>query len=413
MALFTSLAEKAKLASRTLALTDAEQRSRALRRQAEISEGEFETVLAANREDCAAARAAGLDAVRLGIMRLSENDRVSLSDTMSRIAERKDLLGQCICENQIADDLHLTRCMVPIGVVALLFEARPSVAWESFALCLRNADVLILRPSRYIARTMEALTAIFRKRLRESGLTEDAVLLASGGSYADSYELFRMERFVDVGIVRGGYETLEAMKREATVPLAVCGPGNCHVYIDDSADYGMAERILINSKAERPLACNATETLLVHEAWAERYLARLLAALRERGIRFVGDEKAQRYGVAELAEEKDWAREFFAPCLAVGIVADLTEAIEHINRYRTPHTECILTETEENAQRFFREVEANALAHNASSRLIDGGVFGFGSEVGISTGKLPWGGPIAARQLVQEKFFLRGHGNIR
>lgn len=413
MALFSFAAEKAKSASRILANTSAQERTDALYALSEITESEFETILTANRGDLAAAQASGLDNVRLGIMKLSQDDHAHISEVMRRIAERNDLLGQCICENQIEEDLYLTRRMVPIGVVATLFEARPSVAWESIALCLRNADAIILRPSRYIARTMETLTDIFRKKLEKCGLPADAVVLASGGGYEDSYALFQMERFVDVGIVRGGYATIDAMRQYATIPIAVCGPGNCHVYIDASASYDMAESILTNSKVARPLACNATETVLVHEVWAQTHLTRLICQLQEMGISFVGDEKSLTYGVSGIASEDDWRYEFFAPRLAVRIVPDINTAIDHINRYRTPHTECIISENEANVQQFFREVEANAVVHNASSRLIDGGVFGFGGEMGISTGKLPWCGPIATRQLVHEKFFLEGHGNIR
>lgn len=413
MALFSSVAEKAKVASRILAATGAQERTDALYALSEISEAEFSAILAANRDDLADAQAAGLDEVRLGIMTLAPNDCGSIRDVFRRIAAQNDLLGQCICENRIEDDLYLSRRMVPIGVVAALFEARPSVAWESVALCLRNADAIILRPSRYITRTMEALVGILRGKLKECGLPADAVVLASGGSYEDSYALFQMERFVDVGIVRGGYAAIDAMRRHATVPVAVCGPGNCHVYIDASASYEMAESILCNSKVARPLACNATETILVNEAWARSNLERLICTLQEKGISFVGDESSLTYGVTELACENDWKCEFFAPQLAVRIVPDIRVAIDHINCYRTPHTETIISEDDANVQLFFRDVEANAVVHNASSRLIDGGVFGFGSEMGISTGKLPWCGPIAARQLVHEKFFLHGHGNIR
>lgn len=412
MARFTDIAQRAKAASRILAQTDAATREAALRRMAELTDGDIQRILQANQEDLEAAQES-LDPVRRRIMTLCETDLMQIPPLMRRMAERKDLLGQQICENHIEEGLHLRRCMVPLGVIALLYEARPTVAWEAFALCLRTANALILRCSPYDIRTTEAIVAFFRRKLAEEGLPEDALQLAAGGSHADTYELFRMERFVDVGIVRGGYETLRDMKREATIPLAVCGPGNCHIYIDESADYSMAERIVISSKVDRPLACNAAETLLIHRRWAERHLSQLLSVLAERGISFAGDRQAAAYGTMDAAEEADWAFEYFAPRLAIAIVPNTAHAIAHINRYRTPHTECIITEDAANAQLFFREVECNACVHNASTRLIDGGVFGFGSEMGISTGKLPWCGPIAARQLVQERFFLSGHGNIR
>lgn len=409
---FTALAQRAKAASRLLAQTDAGTRERALRLQAELTEEDIRLVLDANRADLDAAEPT-LDAVRRRIMTLREADLRQLPPLMREMAGRTDLLGQQVCEKHIEEGLELRRCMVPLGVVALLYEARPTVAWEAFALCLRTANALILRCSPYDIRTTEALVALFRRRLAEAGLPEDAVQCAAGGAQEDTYALFRMERYVDAGIVRGNYGTLRDMKREATVPLAVCGPGNCHIFIDESADPRMAEDILISSKVDRPLACNAAETLLVHERWAERHLAQLLNTLRERGLTFAGDARAAAYGEMDAATEEDWAYEYFAPRLAVAIVPDIGCAIDHINCYRTPHTECILTEDAANAARFFREVECNACVHNAATRLIDGGVFGFGTEMGISTGKLPWCGPIAARQLVQERFFLSGHGNVR
>lgn len=411
--MFHSIAKWAKEASRILAGTTAEQRTTALLAQINVTEMDIQSILRANRLDLERSREDGLDEIRQGILTLTESDLRNLPDIMHTMAQRRDLLGQQICENHIEEGLHLRRCMVPLGVIALLYEARPSVAWEAFALCLRNANALILRCSPWEENTARAVTEILRRNLKNCGLPEDGVILAAGGSHQDTYDLFRMERFVDLGIVRGGYAAIEAMKRESTVPLAICGPGNCHIFIDDSADYEMVEQIVINSKADRPLACNAAETLLIHAAWAERNLAKLAGALTERGIILAGDEQAQTIVSMEAAGEGDWEQEFFGPRLAVAIVADVKIAITHINGYCSPHTECIITETAEHAQLFFRDVDSNAVIHNASTRLIDGGVFGFGTEMGISTRKLSWCGPISSRQMVQERFFLEGHGNLR
>ncbi len=305
---------------------------------------------------------------------------------------------------------------MPLGVVAVVYEARPNVTIDCAALTIKSGNAIVLRGSHYAERTNGALAAIVREALTEAGLPEDAVLLLAGGGHEDLAELATQEDTVDLLIPRGGEGLKTALKDVATVPVIYAAAGNCHVYVHADADLEMARRIAVNAKAQRPGVCNAAETLLVDAAVAGEFLPGALAELRDAGVELVGDERARAAaGGAEVgvASEDDWGTEYLDLKLAVAVVDSLEEAIDHVNRYGTRHSEAIVTRSEEAAERFAAAVDAAVVYVNASTRFTDGFEFGMGAEIGNSTQKLHARGPIGLRELTTYKYVVRGDGQVR
>ncbi len=404
---------EAKEASRCFALIPAAQRTAALLAMANAMESHAAQILSANEADLAAAEAACLEKKRIGILRIGEKDIAAMAAFFRDMAQQPDPVGRVL--EDVTDERGLRRVkkLHPLGVVAMVSEARPSVLTDCAALCMRTGNALAFLGSRHSVKTDAAVTEALREALVSAELPAE-LITNFPGDHELSYELAQQDRLVDLVIVRGGYDALREIKRAATVPVIGAGPGNCHIYIDAAAEPEMALRIVRNSKVPRPLACNAAETLLVQRDWAAAHLDALLGALTADGIALRGsDEVCTLFHAVEPAGEKDWEEEYFAPTLAVKLVADVKEAIDHINRYRTPHTECIVTEDEAAAERFLQLVEANVVCHNTATRLTDGTVFGLGGEMGISTQKYPVGGPIGPLHLMQQKYFLSGNGVLR
>ena len=401
-----------KEASRRLAVIPAEQRSEALGLMAQHLLAHSDTILQANREDRLQAETDQLSRSRINILTISEKDIQEMAAFFRRAADYDDPVGKLL-EEENNEKFRREKRLIPLGVIAMVYEARPSVITDCAALCMRSGNALLLRGSCHGSRTDAALVEALHGALKEAAIPTEAIALLPGG-HELTYELSRQDRYIDLMILRGGYGCLDDIKRHATVPVIAAGPGNCHIYIDESAKPEMAMAIVHNSKVPRPLACNATETILVNRTWAKPHLDALLAMLKENGISLRGSrEICGRIPGVELAEEADWEREFFAPTVAVKLVEDVQEAISHINRYRTPHTECIITESEANARLFQQMAEANVVCWNASTRLTDGMEFSMGGEMGISTQKYPVGGPIGICHLMQQKYFLSGSGALR
>ena len=401
-----------KEASRHLAVIPAEQRSAALRLMAQQLLQHTAEILQANREDRLQAEQDQLSRSRINILTVSETDIRSMADFFCRVAEYADPVGKLL-EEETKENLRREKRLIPLGVVAMVYEARPSVITDCAALCMRSGNALLLRGSCHGSRTDAAIVAALHCALKQAEIPTEAIALLTG-DHELTYALSKQDRFIDLMILRGGYACLEDIRRYATVPVIAAGPGNCHIYIDESAKPEMALAIVHNSKVPRPLACNAAETILVNRVWAENHLESLLDMLKENGISLRGSrEVCDRISGVRLAEEGDWEEEFFAPTLAVKLVADVREAVSHINRYRTPHTECIITEKESNARYFQTFTEANVVCWNASTRLTDGMEFSMGGEMGISTQKYPVGGPIGIPHLMQQKYFLSGCGALR
>ena len=395
-----------------LAAIPAAQRTDALRHMAEQMLLHKEAILLANELDRQQAAEDNLSRSRVNILSITEKDIQAMADYFLVVADYEDPVGKLLDEN-VRENLRREKRLQPLGVVAVVYEARPSVITDCAALCMRSGNALLLRGSRHGVRTDEAIVKALRNSLKLAGIPAGVIELISG-DYELTYELAQQDRYIDLMIMRGNYACLEDIKRQATVPVIGAGPGNCHIYIDESAKPEMALSIVHNSKVPRPLACNATETILVNRDWAADHLLSLAHMLTENGISLRGcPEVCSMFPGAEPAGETDWEREYFAPTVAMKLVADVQEAVRHINRYRTPHTESIITEEEANARYFQSYVEANVVCWNASTRLTDGMEFGMGGEMGISTQKYPVGGPIGIAHLMQQKYYLTGNGALR
>jgi glutamate-5-semialdehyde dehydrogenase len=374
-------------------------------------------ILEANAADLADQRAAGLSDALRDRLALDESRVAAMADGVGAVAALADPIGEELEHRTLESGLDLRKLRVPLGVVAVVYEARPNVTIDCAALTIKSGNAIVLRGSSYAERSNGALAAVVREALGEAGLPEDAVqLLATGGGREDLAELATEDRFVDLLIPRGGEGLKEALKSVATVPVIFAAAGNCHVYVHSAADLEIARRIAVNAKVQRPGVCNAAETLLVDAAVAEAFLPSALADLRDAGVELVGDERARgAAGGVEVgaASEADWATEYLDLKLAVGVVDSVEQAIDHVNRHGTRHSEAIVTADEAAAERFGAAVDAAVVYTNASTRFTDGFEFGMGAEIGNSTQKLHARGPIGLRELTTYKYVVRGDGQVR
>jgi glutamate-5-semialdehyde dehydrogenase len=374
-------------------------------------------ILEANAADLADQRAAGLTEALRDRLTLSEARIAAMADGVQAVATLDDPVGEELERRELAGGLHLRKVRVPLGVVAVVYEARPNVTVDCAALTIKSGNAIVLRGSSYAERTNGALAALAREALVEGGLPEDAVLLLPvGEGREDLADLATQEGVVDLLIPRGGEGLKAALKGVATVPVIYAAAGNCHVYVHADADLEMARRIAYNAKVQRPGVCNAAETLLVDSAVAEGFLPGALADLHAAGVELVGDERTRELGgEVEVgpASDEDWGTEYLDLKMVVGVVDSLEEAIDHINGHGTSHSEAIVTSSEEAAARFAAGVDAAVVYTNASTRFTDGFEFGMGAEIGNSTQKLHARGPIGLRELTTYKYVVRGDGQVR
>ncbi|MBG9500562.1 gamma-glutamyl phosphate reductase, partial [Bacillus thuringiensis] len=292
--------------------------------------------------------------------------------------------------------------------------ARPNVTVDAATICLKTGNAVILRGSSSAIHSNKAIVAVIHRALKQTNLPQESVQLIEDTTRDSAKQLFTMKDYLDVLIPRGGKQLIDTVVREASVPVLETGAGNCHIFIDETADKQMALDIIINAKTQRPSVCNAIETIVLHEKWAEKYGSELFSSLKDRGVELRGDQKAFAMDSSiVLASEEDWGTEFLSLTLAVKVVSTVEEAIHHINTYGSMHSEAIITENEENVSKFFTSVDAAALYHNASTRFTDGSEFGFGAEIGISTQKLHVRGPMGLPALTSTKYVIRGNGQIR
>ncbi len=408
--------EAAKRAALVLGSASTEAKDAALEVTARLLGERSAEILEANAADLADERAAGLATALRDRLALSEERIAAMADGVRAVAALADPIGEELERETLESGLDLRKVRVPLGVVAVVYEARPNVTVDCAALTIKSGNAIVLRGSHYAERSNGALAAVVREALAEAGLPEDAVQLLAGGGHEGLAELATQDRLVDLLIPRGGEGLKAALKDVATVPVIYAAAGNCHVYVHAGADLEMARRIAVNAKVQRPGVCNAAETLLVDAAVADEFLPLVLADLAEAGVELVGDERARAaaagIAVAEASEE-DWATEFLDLKLAVGVVDSLEEAIEHVNRNGTRHSEAIVSGDEEAAGRFAAGVDAAVVYTNASTRFTDGFEFGMGAEIGNSTQKLHARGPIGLRELTTYKYVVRGDGQIR
>jgi glutamate-5-semialdehyde dehydrogenase len=406
----------AQRAARGLGSASTENKDAALAAIAQLLGERAADVLEANAADLADERAEGLTPALHDRLALSEERVAAMADGVRAVAALEDPVGEELEGKTLESGLGLSKVRVPLGVVAVVYEARPNVTIDCAALTIKSGNAIVLRGSHYAERTNGALAAIVREALGEAGLPEDAVLLLASGGHEDLAELATQEDSVDLLIPRGGEGLKNALKEVATVPVIYAAAGNCHVYIHADADLGMARRIVVNAKTQRPGVCNAAETLLVDAAVADEFLPVALAALRNAGVELVGDERVRTSAagieVGEASEE-DWASEYLDLKLAVGVVDSLDQAIDHVNRYGTRHSEAIVTRSEDAAAEFTAAVDAAVVYTNASTRFTDGFEFGLGAEIGNSTQKLHARGPIGLRELTTYKYVVRGDGQVR
>jgi glutamate-5-semialdehyde dehydrogenase len=404
----------AKRASRGMALAGTEAKNATLERLAELLAERTDEILEANAADLADERAAGLtDALR---DRLAlDRDRVaSMAAGVRAIAALPDPVGELIEERVLESGLRLRKVRVPLGVIAVVYEARPNVTVDCAALTLKSGNAIVLRGSSYATRSNGALAAAVRDAVAEAGLPEGSVELLDDDDREVLSELVRAEGLVDLVIPRGGEGLKSALKGSATVPVMYAAAGNCHVYVHDDADLAMARAIAYNAKVQRPGVCNAAETLLVNAAVAADLLPGVLADLRDAGVELLGDERTRAAAdwVAPAAEA-DWDKEFLDLKMAVGVVDSLSDAIDHVNRHGTGHSEAIVTSSDVAAEAFTEGVDAAVVYVNASTRFTDGFEFGLGAEIGNSTQKLHARGPIGLRELTTFKYVVHGDGQIR
>jgi glutamate-5-semialdehyde dehydrogenase len=409
------IASNAKRAARQLATAETVTKDAALRRLAELLGEQKDDILEANAADLADERAAGLTEALRDRLTLDEARIDAMADGVREIAALPDPVGEVVEERTLASGLEMRKVRVPLGVVAVVYEARPNVTVDCAALCVKSGNAIVLRGSSYAERSNDALTALVREAIAEAGLPDDAVALL-GADRAELAELAGAEGLVDLIIPRGGEGLKEALKEVAKVPVMYAASGNCHVYVHDDADLEMARAIAYNAKVQRPGVCNSAETLLVNSALAGELLPELLRELSDAGVELVGDERV-RADAGDIpvgeADEEDWETEYLGMKMAVGEVDSLDEAIEHVNRYGSGHSEAIVTGSDQTGERFTGEVDAAAVYVNASTRFTDGYEFGMGAEIGNSTQKLHARGPIGLRELTTTKYVVHGAGQVR
>ncbi len=415
----TTVAEScaaAKRAARQLSGASTEAKSAALEATARLLGERVADILDANAGDLADEHAAGLTDALRDRLRLTPERIAAMADGVLVVAALDDPVGEELERKTLASGLDLRKVRVPLGVVAVVYEARPNVTIDCAALTIKSGNAIVLRGSSYAERSNAALAAIAREALAEAGLPEDAVLSLGGGGHEELAELATQEGLVDLLIPRGGEGLKAAIKKVATVPVMYAAAGNCHVYVHAEGDPEMARRIAFNAKVQRPGVCNAAETLLIDAAIAERVAPAILADLAAAGVELVGDERAQAAAgdvAVAPASEADWESEFLGLKMAVAVVDSVEDAVEHVNSHGTGHSEAIVTSSDEAAEEFVNGVDAAAVYVNASTRFTDGFEYGMGAEIGNSTQKLHARGPIGMRELTTFKYVARGDGQIR
>ena len=413
----TALADAARVASRRVALLSRAEKDAALRALADALDAASETIVAANAEDLERGRDAGMPQGLLDRLTLDSQRVASVAQALRDIAALPDPVGEIVRGSTLANGLQIRQVRVPMGVVGMIYEARPNVTVDAAGLALKSGNAVILRGGSAAASTNRALVDTLRGALAQQGIPADAVSLLEGDRDAVR-ALMTARGKVDLLIPRGGASLIQTVVTESTVPVIETGVGNCHVYVDAAADLDKARAIAVNAKTHRPSVCNAAESLLVHERVADDFLPKVLAELSTAGVALHTDDRssglADVAGIShEAATDEDYAAEYLALEMAVRVVPDLDAALEHIRAFGSGHTEAIVTEDRAAARRFTNEVDAAAVMVNASTRFTDGGEFGFGAEIGISTQKLHARGPMALPELTTTKWIVEGDGQVR
>ncbi|MFC5182979.1 glutamate-5-semialdehyde dehydrogenase [Actinomadura harenae] len=411
---FLRVAEFGRAASAELAPLPRAAKDAALHAIADALAARADEVVKANAVDVARAREAGTSEAMIDRLALSRERVEAVAAAVRNVASLPDPVGETVRGYVLPNGLSVQQVRVPLGVVGIIYEGRPNVTVDAAALCLKSGNVALLRGSSSAFESNTALVGIMQDALRATDVPEDAVQLVPGTSRESVRHLMRARGLVDVLIPRGGASLIDSVVQESTVPVIETGVGNCSVYVDESADLDMALAILVNAKTQRPSVCNAAETVLIHANVADRFLPRALAALKERGVTVHGDALVRAYSPDVVAAtEDDWYAEYLSLDIAARVVPSLDEAVAHIRRFGSGHTEAIITDSQPAAKRFVALVDSAAVMVNASTRFTDGEEFGFGAEIGISTQKLHARGPMGLPELTSTKYVVTGEGHTR
>ena len=407
------LAQRAREASLGLGLATRAQKDAALLAMAEALLERAEPVLDANAEDVARAESGGTPAGIVDRLRLTPERLEGMAQGLRDVAALPDPVGEVVRGGTLANGLELRQVRVPFGVVGMIYEARPNVTADAAGICLKSGNAVLLRGSSSAAASNAAIVDVLREAAASTGLDPDVVQLVPADSHDTVKALMRARGHVDVLIPRGGAGLIRAVVEESTVPVIETGVGNCHVYVDAAADLDKALAIVVNAKTHRPSVCNAAESLLVHADVADAFLPRVVEALQGAGVTIHGDESFAAYDGVVPATEEDWDTEYLSLDLAARVVPDLDEALAHVRRHSSQHSEAIVTEDQRAARRWVAAVDAAAVLVNASTRFTDGGEFGFGAEIGISTQKLHARGPMGLPEMTSTKYVVTGDGHVR
>ncbi len=401
---------RARAASARLALLSTEEKNRLLHEIAEAIESEEKSILVANSQDV---ENSGLEGAMRDRLLLTPSRIKDMARGVREVAALPDPIGETLAEWTKSNGLRIRKVRVPLGVIGIIYESRPNVTVDTAVLALKTGNAIVLRGGKEAARSNQRLVEIMTA---VAGTPEGAIELLDSTTRHSVQQLIKARGLVDVIIPRGGAGLIGFVTENSSVPVIETGAGNCHIFVDESADFDMADRIVINAKTQRPSVCNAAEKLLVHERVAAEYVPRIVKKLIEAGVEVRGDGKARSLAAGlhvASAAEPDWYEEYLRLCMAVAVVANVDEAIAHINKYSTKHSDSIVTSNEANARKFLRGVDSAAVYWNASTRFTDGAEFGFGAEMGISTQKLHCRGPFALAELTSSKYEIVGTGQVR
>lgn len=413
-ALVLAKAQAAKKAAAKLAVAGTAVKNAALLAMAAALEAKQEEILAANARDMEAAAAKGMRSSMLDRLKLTPERISGMADGLRQVAGLADPIGNVIDGKTLPNGLQITKVRVPLGVIGIIYEARPNVTADAAGLCLKSGNAVILKGGSEAMESNKTVAAILAEAAEAEGLPAGAIEFIDTSDRQAVTDLIHMNGLVDVVIPRGGAGLIQAVVRNASVPVIETGAGVCHTYVDKDADVDMAVRIAFNAKVQRPSVCNAMETLLVHKDIADKFLPAMLALYNASGVEVRGDSAVQEYsGQVVPATEEDWSTEYGDLRLSVKVVGSIEEAMEHIAKFSTGHSECIVTNNYQAAQLFQRTVDAAAVYVNASTRFTDGNEFGFGAEIGISTQKLHARGPMALPELTSTKYLINGNGQVR
>ncbi len=397
-----------------LSTVTTEDKNRALLAIADALQNRKEFIIKENQRDLENGKAAGLNAGLLDRLMLNGERIDAIADGVRQVAQLEDACGKTVYEYEKENGLKIKKITVPIGVIGIIFEARPNVTADAAALCLKSGNAVILRGGKEAINSNKAITAVMQEALASSGFPKECIQLVEDTSRASANEMMTLNGYLDCLIPRGGKGLIQAVVKNSTVPVIETGSGNCHIYVDETADTDMAADIIFNAKTQRISVCNACESLVIHSAVIAEALPKIRARLYEKNTEIRGDERARAVCPDILpASEEDYYTEYLDYIISVKTVDSLDEAIEHINEHSTGHSEAIITENKNNADRFMQCIDSSSVYVNASTRFTDGGEFGLGAEIGISTQKLHARGPMGLAELTSTKYLIYGNGQVR